>query len=60
MEEIERAIEKVAHFNKTEIVKEHAWSFNPFIDKYRYFDKFNREYKAKAVSYTHLTLPTKA
>lgn len=47
MEEIERAIEKVAHFNKTEIVKEHAWSFNPFTDKYRYFDKFNREYKAK-------------
>ncbi len=42
MEEIERAIEKVAHFNKTEIVKEHAWSFNPFTDKYRYFDKFNR------------------
>jgi len=47
IEKIEKAIEKVVQFNKTEIVKEPTWSFNPFIEKYRYFDKFNREYRAK-------------
>ncbi len=46
-QKIEEAIEKVARFIGTEIVKEHTWSFNPFVNKYRYFDKFNREYKAR-------------
>jgi len=44
---IEKAIEKVAMTNNTQIIKEHAWSFNPFVERYRYFDKFNREYKGK-------------
>jgi hypothetical protein len=45
IEKIEKAIEKIAKLNKTEIIKELSWSFNPFRETYRYFDLFNREYK---------------
>lgn len=45
LEKIEKAIEKIAELNKTKIIKELSWSFNPFKETYRYFDLFNREYK---------------
>lgn len=44
---LEQAINKVAGTLGETIIKEQAWTFNPFINKYRYFDKFNREYKAR-------------
>ncbi|MCM8804854.1 MAG: hypothetical protein NC833_06335 [Candidatus Omnitrophica bacterium] len=46
IEKIEEAISKIGKLNNLEIIKEISWSFNPFKENYRYFDNFNREYKA--------------
>ncbi len=42
---IEESIRKVAQILNAKIEKELVWSWNPFCEKYRYFDQFNREYK---------------
>lgn len=44
-EKIEEAINKIGSLNNSEIIKVLKWSFNPFVEHYRYFDIFNREYK---------------
>lgn len=44
-EKIEEAINKIGSLNNSEIIKVLKWTFNPFVEHYRYFDIFNREYK---------------
>ncbi|MCX7917118.1 MAG: hypothetical protein N2589_03205, partial [bacterium] len=46
IEKIEKAIETIGKLNNTKIIKELTWSWNPFRENFRYFDLFNREYKA--------------
>lgn len=46
IKKIEEAIKKIGELNNSEIIKELSWSWNPFKENYRYFDIFNREYKA--------------
>lgn len=46
IKKLEEGIEKIARLNKTQIIKELTFNFNPFREIYRYFDTFNREYKA--------------
>jgi hypothetical protein len=46
---LEAAVRKVAGFKNTEIVEKEDWTWNIFTRRFRYFDRFNTEYKADFV-----------